>query len=207
MSIQHRPSRRRQGGIIAAASAITLVLATLFAGPTVAAESSPTTADDLPTLPPAAINNPDVPLATILALPEIIQQNDTIRIDPDLDPTLPIIDTNGVPVPGQKAQVLPAAAGGGTITIPVNPATWSPIYNGNVSVTGWDSSATVTYYFTATQEASAYATGWRARWGETWYNLGSTQWITTTVPWGNRIATPKGQAKALRYFTTVHIHY
>lgn len=201
--------KQSRGRAVAFASAITLVACWAVVSGSAASAApvdSPPTASSTE-LPPAALNNPDVPLSTILALPEVIQQNSTIRIDPDLDPSLPIVDTNGTPIPGQKQQALAALASGGTITIPANPLAWSPTYSGDRSVTGFTSDATVTYYFTASTEAAAYATGWTPRTGQTWYNLGSTQWVSTTVPWGNMIATPKGQAKTVRYVGTVYIHY
>lgn len=106
------------------ALAALLASSILLIGGTSATAAVP--ADDAPpaALPPAAINNPDVPLDVIMALPEQIRNDSDVRIDPDLDPTVPIIDTSGNLVPGQTSISAQAASACST-TVWGPPGTWS----------------------------------------------------------------------------------
>lgn len=154
-------------------------------------------------LPPAAINNPEVPLSTILALPDVIQQDGNVRIDPKLDPSVPIIRPDGTPVPGQTEEAM-VKASRCTIGITAPLGIWSPQVTGSCAM--WGSPGfQLGYKFTSNQAAAAKATGWVVGLGEVWYSLGSTNNVLVTVPWGNVVAMPKGKAIALHTGTGVHV--
>lgn len=178
------------------AMAALLASSILLIGGTSATAAVP--ADDAPTaaLPPAAINNPDVPLDVIMALPEQIKNDSDVRIDPDLDPTVPIIDTSGNLVPGQTSISAQAASACST-TVWGPPGTWSGAVNSTCSIwgsPGWR----VTYRFSQAPNVSTLgcgqATGWNAQYQEFWTGLGCGASGTATVDWGNVIAQPKLKA-------------
>ena len=151
-------------------------------------------------LPPAAVNNPDVPLSVIRALPAVIQQNGTIRIDPNIDPTLPIIYPDGTPVPGQRMAATEVSAGCDTWVYGL-PGAWGAVANGTCAVAG--SPGLSVYYNWETapdidSDACVQGTGWTSS-GQTWYDL-SCGWESTytwAVPWGNVLAQPKFKAESI----------
>ncbi|MBN9607940.1 MAG: hypothetical protein J0I11_01305 [Actinobacteria bacterium] len=177
----------------------------VVAGPGAAAQPAPTAK-----LPPAAVNNPDVPLATILALPKAIQQNATIHIDPDLDPHVPIIYGDGTAVPGQSAAAKAATTDCGIFAVWGPPLAWGPTYTGTCAVAG-SVGFHLTYWWTKSQNVTtsgaADGTGWNP--GQTWYQLGSTPNVHLWVPWGNVLAMPKGKAwgASAPAGITLDIHY
>ncbi|WP_188334898.1 hypothetical protein [Cellulomonas soli] len=150
-------------------------------------------------LPPAAINNPDVPLETIEALPEVIQNDPDVIIDPELE-LGPIVYPNGTPVEGQSARMTAAAwSCGGTAQANVF-NTWGPASVGDCTVwgsAGWTQGYTWTVE-DLTKSVCVQVRGFNSSGTRTWYGGGcGFSNAGFSVPWGNVLSNPAVRAQSL----------
>ena len=171
-----------------------LVGAVLTVGALMLASVNATASAPLPPdRPPAAVSNPNVPLSLIKALPQVIQNNTTIKIDPCFDPTIPLVYADGSIVPGQSARSTQAAAAcTKAIWGPPWPI-WSGVVDGPCGVAG-SPGFQLTYRFSTAGGVSSSAcvqgTGWVGS-TQTWYSIGCGQRGSAWVPWDNVLAQPK----------------
>lgn len=163
----------------------------------VALDDSKTIGADDP-LPPAAVNNPDIPLEIIAALPEVIQNDPDVFIDPEID-LGPIVYPDGTPVEGQSARMTAAAwYCGGTAEAAVL-GTWGLESVGDCSV--WGSVGKVQGYAWAasdpTKSVCVQVRGFNGLGQRTWYS-GSCGFSNpgVGVPWGNVLSHPSLRAKS-----------
>lgn len=184
----HKRTRRLSAlsiGVVLGVSAMGLV-------PTVATAEEP--------LPPAAVNNPDVPLEIIEALPEVIQNDPDIRIDPELK-LGPIVYPDGTPVEGQDAATTAAARAfcGGTADATILDQ-WGPTSTGDCVVfgsPGWKQG----YAWAASdarQNVCVQLRGFNSSGTRTWYagSCGKSN-AGIEVSWGNILANPATRAKSM----------
>lgn len=177
--------RMRLGLIMAVLTCFSVALSGIAAAAPQSQSSAPTR------LPPAAISNPEVPIDVIMALPEVIREDGAVRIDPDLDPNVPIVDAKGRMVPGQSSTAMRASCSTGVYG---PPGFWSGAVDSTCSV--WGSPGfKLTYRFSLqpglTNPACGQATGWNASYQEFWAGLGCGSTGYAQVDWGNVIAQPK----------------
>lgn len=148
--------------------------------------------------PPAAVNNPDVPRELIDALPEVIQQDPDVIIDPDVV-LGPIVYPDGTPVEGQDPATMREARArcGGTAT--ATAVIWGPESIGGCTV--WGSVGYKQGYAWGVQDASgsacAQGRGFTVSGTRTWYSIGCGKSNAgTTVTWGNILSNPSVRAMA-----------
>lgn len=149
---------------------------------------------------PAARANPNIPLETIESLPELIQNDPTIHIDPSIEPGMPLVySETGKPVPGQSPEELAAAATClRTVTAPVG-GYWLK-YDSPCGFIGTSAYSTLTY----TKSTNPYSSGtgcWQGRGystnnTETWTGMGCIDG-SYTVHWGNVASVPSVKVSAI----------
>lgn len=127
--------RNRRG----AATLLTTAIATTTASLALAAAtSSPAVAAPSDQPLPIEEANPGLSAAVVASLPPSIQQSHML-IDDSYEPGMPIIGTDGKPIPGQPPAQMQAAAagrcGGGFVALA---GTWTPAIKGELWPHGWD---------------------------------------------------------------------
>lgn len=153
-------------------------------------------------LPPAAVNNPDIPLSVIESLPEVIQNDRDIVIADDFDPASPIIYPDGTPVEGQSAVKTAAAARcGGTASAGVL-GTWGVPSVGGCAIFGSPGHQEVYswHVMDPTKTVCVQGKGFSAAGAQTWYGIGcGTSRTGVGVRWGNILANPAIRAMSQAY--------
>lgn len=153
-----------------------------------------------PELPPLAIANPDINIDVIKGFPEWVQQRPDIQVDKSITASTPMITTDGLPLEGQAAGKMAAAAECGRQLVGI-PSVWTAALPSSCGVIGVNSSTTVTYTLitntvyngTACMQARGYILDPAGNSKEMWYTGGcSSAWsnVSHTVPWGNVASVP-----------------
>lgn len=174
----------------------TILLAGAAALSAVALAVAPASAAEQTEPPPAAITNPDVDRAIIDALPDVIQQDPDVIIDPDLA-LGPIVYPDGTPVEGQTRELTREAGArcGGTATAML--AVYGPESVGSCVVFGH--AGYTQGYAWGVQDARggvcAQGRGFTASGTRTWYSIGCGKSNAgTAVRWGNILSNPSIRA-------------